>query len=252
MNKRTFILCFVLPALGTALGGIIWSFAYIAVHKPGIEFDGPAGSTLTMSLIAGWLLFSMIGITLMVRQRGISIVKTAARTILIVGLVFGIALGYCISTYMMQYYAMPHSAYSNSDKDIESEYKATLAEIQKIQPFDKLKDDSPTALSCIDHDAADQPVPKKCSKVTSDQTLEFAFENEHDFNNKVQSLGEKLHNKGWVAETGAIHKTFRTPAGGDNWGYIMFYMKNHCTVHLTAGQQDSNKLTASYGCTIDR
>lgn len=137
-------------------------------------------------------------------------------------------------------------------KGVSSEYNKGFNEISRVAPLDQIKGTDAAPLKCERYYAKKFHVTMGCSKWI-EQQIPFSFTDENDFNKKVHAMQKALADVGWHASVG-FQSTFRTPLGGDRWGYNIQYNNkgdaDGCFLHVQA-TQDNQSLTVSYGCVHD-
>ena len=102
MNKNIFIS--ILTSLGVLIGGLVWLVIYNLNYTSSIGFDGPAGGTLGLSLVAGGSIFGIQSILYAVRRKHASFLKVLP-VFLASGLVTCVLIGLAIGKYSMSKYS---------------------------------------------------------------------------------------------------------------------------------------------------
>jgi hypothetical protein len=133
---------------------------------------------------------------------------------------------------------------------VNAEYNTGLDEVRRIAPFDQMKGADTAPLECKRYYAQMFHVTSECGRWTN-QRLSFSFADESDFNKKMRDMEKSFADIGWHSSTG-FHTTFRTPLGGDHWGYSMQYENkgdiDGCFLHVQTAQEGGQSLMVSYGC----
>jgi|GEM_PF-2907475 len=134
-------------------------------------------------------------------------------------------------------------------KSVDAEYNEGFDAISRVPPLDQIKDAAKPPVECNRYYAKMFHVTMGCSK-RIEQQIPFRFTDENDFNTKAHAMQKALAGVGWYSSLG-FQSTFRTPFGGDRWGYNLTYNNKNeaegCFLHVQA-IQDSQSLTVSYGC----
>jgi len=134
-------------------------------------------------------------------------------------------------------------------RSVNAEYNKGLDEVRRVAPFNQIKVADAAPLKCQRYYAKTFHVTVGCVKL-ADQQIPFNFTDENDFNKKTHAMQKALADVGWHSSVG-FQSTFRTPLGGDRWGYNITYNNKSeaesCFLHVQA-TQDSQSLTVSYSC----
>ncbi len=95
----------VIVCLGVIVGAISWFVIYSIVYTPAIEFDGPAGLALGLSMIASGLLFGILGMSMYLYKNPTRKFKNSLLLCIATGLFVCVLLGYVVSKYEIQHTA---------------------------------------------------------------------------------------------------------------------------------------------------
>jgi hypothetical protein len=170
--------------------------------------------------------------------------------ILCIVLVLG---GLILATYLARGFlresAVPAYARFFYARGVNAEYSKGFDEISRISPLGQIKAADTAPVECERYYAKMFHVTMGCSKWI-EQRIPFSFTDESDFNNKAHEMQKALADAGWHSSIG-FQSTFRTPLGGDRWGYSLQYNNkgdtNGCYLNVQA-TQDSQSLKVLYGC----
>ena len=102
--KLKYISIAAITTTGIAASGLAWLIIYISNFQEGIGFDGPAGGILGLTLVGGWLVSSIIGLTIFKRHRHGNMIIAIAIA-LFAGILVSLAIGYFIGSYALDHYS---------------------------------------------------------------------------------------------------------------------------------------------------
>lgn len=98
MTKRLYFIA-VLTSAGVVLGSVIWFIVYSIVYTPDIEFNGPASLGLGLTLVAGGLVFGLVGISVYAHKNTNRLFLKAFIVWVMSGFITCLVLGYVIGKY---------------------------------------------------------------------------------------------------------------------------------------------------------
>lgn len=101
--KLRFLVLFEI--IGVVLSGGIWLAVYHASWTPALDFDGPALLGMILTLTAGWLLFTLVGLALYLRGNRSKKITQAMVVVILCGLITGVVTGYTLTNYASSKYS---------------------------------------------------------------------------------------------------------------------------------------------------